>query len=162
MFAALSAIVRSMSRNPMKPRPTPRQLTIPESELSFSTARSSGPGGQNVNKVETKVTVTFDYLGSRCLSWEQKGRLGRHPAVQGSLDASGMISVVSQRHRSQLLNRADAVQKLQELVRQAIKLPKKRIPTTKTRASQRRRFESKQAHGERKRVRRKVRSEADE
>lgn len=156
----LHGTLRSMSRSPTKPRPAP--FAVPESELAFSTARSSGPGGQNVNKVETKVTVTFDYLGSRLLSWEQKGRLGQHPAVLGSLDASGMIAVSSQRHRSQLLNREDAIRKLHELVRQAIRPPKKRIPTKKTRASQRRRLESKKAHGERKAVRRKILPSTDD
>lgn len=149
-----------MSRSPAKPRPA--LLTIPESQLTFSAARSSGPGGQNVNKVETKVTVTFDYLGSNLLSWEQKGRLGQHPSVLGSLDASGMIAVSSQRHRSQALNREDAIQKLHELVRQAIRLPKKRIPTARTRASQKRRLATKKAHGERKAGRRKVTPASEE
>ena len=149
-----------MSKSPSKPRA--ELFAIPESELAFSAARSSGPGGQNVNKVETKVTVTFDYVRSRALSWEQKGRLGQHPAVRASLDAAGMIAVSSQRHRSQLLNREDAARKLLELVRQAIRPPKKRIPTKKTRASQRRRLESKKAHSQRKAVRRRIVSSTDE
>ena len=149
-----------MSQNPAKPKP--RLLSIPDSELAFSAARSGGPGGQNVNKVETKVTVTFDYLNSRSLSWEEKGRIGKHPAVQGSLDAQGCLSVTSQRHRSQALNRDDALQKLHELLRLAMRQPKKRVPTKKTAASQRRRVTSKKALGEKKTARRRVRPEDDE
>lgn len=149
-----------MTPNPTKPRAG--QLVIPEAELAFSAARSSGPGGQNVNKTETKVTVTFDYLSSRVLSWEEKGRIGKHPTIQGSLDSQGAIAVSSQRHRSQALNRDDAVRKLHELLRQAIRPPKKRIPTKKTRASDRRRVAAKKVVGERKAARQRVRADSEE
>ncbi len=150
-----------MDRPPMRARAVPGPLTIPDSELQFAAARSSGPGGQNVNKVETKVTVTFDYLKSAALSWEEKGRIGKHPAVQSCLDADGAIAISSQRFRSQARNREDAIEKLHELLRAAVRLPKRRIATKKTRGSERRRMDHKRLRGEAKAGRQKIRPGAD-
>ncbi len=138
---------------------TPRPIQIPESELSFSFARSGGPGGQNVNKVETKVTVSFDFMTSPSLSWEEKGRLGKHAAVQSRLDGDGAIVISSQAHRTQALNKKAAIEKLHELLRLALRKIRKRIPTQKTRSSQRRRLESKRIRKDTKTTRRKVSSE---
>jgi ribosome-associated protein len=136
-------------------------VTVPEAELEFQFSRSGGPGGQNVNKVETKVSIVFNFAASGVLSWEQKGRLGRHPAIQARLNGEGNIVVSSQEHRTQILNRQEAVEKLHQLLDQALYRPRKRIPTKKTRSSERRRLETKRAHSARKTVRRKVIDQED-
>jgi ribosome-associated protein len=139
-----------------------RSLSIPETELRFLFARSGGPGGQNVQKVETKVTVIFDYLSSTCLSWEEKGRIGRHSAVQARLDSDGAIAITSQEHRTQARNKDEAVKKLYALLALALHKPRKRVPTKKTRASQRRRVQGKRLRSEVKGGRKRVSTEAEE
>lgn len=139
-----------------------RSLAIPEGELEFSFARSGGPGGQNVNKVETKVTVSFHFATSKILSWEEKGRLGQHPLVLQHLSGDGAIVVTSQQHRSQALNREEAVRKLHEIIRQALRPQKKRIPTKKTRSSERQRLTTKRVRGASKARRRSVDPYGDE
>jgi ribosome-associated protein len=137
-------------------------VVIPEDEVDLHFARSGGPGGQNVNKVETKVSVIFDYINSKRLTWEEKGRIGAHPSVQSRLDAEGRIVVSSQEHRTQVLNREEALKKLHELLRAALFIPKKRVPTRKTRSSQRKRVESKRVRGATKAVRGRVRQEDED
>jgi ribosome-associated protein len=78
-------------------------LEIADAELVFSTSRSSGPGGQNVNKVNTRVTLLFDIEGSASLSARQKALLRRR--FPGRINKNGVLRVVSQRHRTQLANR---------------------------------------------------------
>lgn len=109
-----------------------------------------------MNKVETKVTLTFDFTNSSVLTWEQKGRLGNHPTIVQHLNADGVICITSQVHRSQVLNREDAIDRLHELIRNALRPRRKRIPTKKTRASQRRRVDEKKVRGRSKAGRRRV------
>ena len=92
---------------------------IPESELVIKASRSSGPGGQNVNKLNTRVTVLFDVAGSPSLSDPQKQQVLSRLATR--IDKAGVLHVASQKHRSQEANRREAVERVQELVREALK-----------------------------------------
>jgi ribosome-associated protein len=139
-----------------------RLLVIPETELRFLFARSGGPGGQNVQKVETKVTVIFNYISSACLTWEEKGRIGRHSGVQAKLDSDGAIAITSQEHRTQARNKEEAVKKLYALLALALYKPRKRVPTKKTRSSERRRVQGKRFRSEVKGGRKRVSTDSEE
>jgi len=103
-------------------------IAIDESELAFRYSRSSGPGGQNVNKVATKVTLLFEVASSPSLSDEQKGRIAERLANRISRD--GVLRVSSQRHRTQAANRRTALARFAELLADALReLP----PRTRTR-----------------------------
>ncbi len=121
------------------------RLQIRESELSFSASRSSGPGGQNVNKVSSRVTLRFDLEGSPSLTDEQKRRLRRR--LSSRLTKEGVLQLDSQRHRSQSANREDAVARFQELLRKALAPRRRRIATSVPRSSRRRRLQRKKRRG---------------
>ncbi len=117
------------------------RLEIPDAELSFATGRSSGPGGQNVNKVETRVTLLFDVDGSPSLSQSQRDRLQRRLATR--INKHGVLRVVSQRHRTQAANRQAATERFIELVRGALRRQRRRVATSPSAQARARRLESK-------------------
>lgn len=94
-------------------------IEIPEENLVFKFSRSGGPGGQNVNKVNTRVTVLFDVARCRRYSDEQKRRILKRLATRA--DKNGVVRIVCQRYRTQKANREGAVERLGELVGEALK-----------------------------------------
>ncbi|HYM42051.1 MAG TPA: alternative ribosome rescue aminoacyl-tRNA hydrolase ArfB [Steroidobacteraceae bacterium] len=117
------------------------ELEIPDNELTLSFMRSSGPGGQNVNKVASAVQLRYDLQGSAALSEPVKMRLR---SLSGRrLTADGALLIVARTHRSQEQNRRDAEERLAELVRRALIQPKTRKATAPTRGARERRLESK-------------------
>lgn len=127
------------------------KLTIDESELAFSYARSPGPGGQNVNKVETKAILRFNIAASRSLSETQKSVIFRKLASR--INSEGLLQVVCWRHRTQPANRREVTERFAGLLADALKPTKKRRPTSRSRGSIERRLESKRRRGEIKRQR---------
>lgn len=124
-------------------------LEIPDSEITFNTSRSSGPGGQNVNKVDTRVTLLFDMEGSPSLSQKQKDLL--RARLAGRINKEGVLRVVSQRHRTQSANREAVVDRFARLLREALTPDKERIPVRVPLGEKERRLEEKR---HRKRVKR--------
>lgn len=131
-----------------------RRLEIPDNELSFDFSTSGGPGGQNVNKVATKVRLTFDISSSSVFTLAEKSLITASPHIKPYLAGEGVIAIVSQRSRSQLQNREDALAKLLEVLSLALVRPKKRRPTRATKSSKERRLKTKRERGDRKSNRR--------
>lgn len=127
---------------------------IPERELRYVASPSSGPGGQNVNKVATRVTVLFDLEASSALSPEEKERV--RDRLGGRISARGLLRVSSQRHRTQAANRREARGRLEALVAGALVEEVPRRPTSAPRSASRRRLAAKRHRGRVKRERRVV------
>lgn len=116
-------------------------MKIPREELEISFSRSSGPGGQNVNKVATRVEVRFHLESAAWIAPATRVRLAAlHPR---RLNREGEFIVVSSRFRSQGRNIEDCIEKLEELLEKAAKRPRRRVPTRKTKASNERRLKHK-------------------
>jgi len=129
------------------------QVSIPDEEIDMQAIRAQGAGGQNVNKVSSAIHLRFDIAASS-LPEPCKERLLRWRDQRISSD--GVIVIKAQQHRSQEKNRADALSRLQELVRSAMVVPKKRRPTRASLASKKRRLEGKSIRGQLKSLRKKV------
>lgn len=121
-------------------------------ELQVQTSRSSGPGGQNVNKVESRVELRFHVPTSYLLSDEQKQTIQEKLASQ--LTTEGYLLVTAQESRSQLRNKEIALQKLHELLQRALHRPKARRPTRPGKGAVRKRLEEKKRHSDKKANRR--------
>lgn len=126
-------------------------LDIPEAELSFTTSRSSGPGGQNVNKVNTRVTLLFDVDKSPSLSPQQRELLRLR--LPGRINRDGVLRVVSQRHRTQSANRETAVRRFAGLLQEALVEAPERMPASLPDAAKEKRLEAKRRRSRVKRER---------
>ena len=129
-------------------------LSIPRSELDVRVSRSSGAGGQHVNKTSSRVEIFWSIRDSRALNEEQRQRLREKLAARMTSD--GSIRVVASDMRSQTRNRELAEERLADLVRRALVVPKKRRATRPTKASKEARLESKKRHSTKKAERRKT------
>ena len=127
-------------------------VLVPESALRWRAVRSSGPGGQNVNKVASKVELRVSLDSIAGLTPGARERLERLSA--GRRDARGLLLITSQRTRDQSRNLADALDKLRELIGRAVPEPRKRRPTRPTGGSREARLRSKRRDAERKAGRR--------
>ena len=127
------------------------EISIPEEELSFTATLSGGPGGQNVNKVNTRVTLRFDVANSPCLSPELKALITSR--LGSRISKNGVLRVVSQQTRSQAANREAALLRFIELLRSAVKQDKPRRKTGVSKRAKERRLEEKKQHGVLKRER---------
>jgi ribosome-associated protein len=133
------------------------RVTIPAQLLSFTAVRASGAGGQNVNKVSSKVELHFDLWACETLTGAVKARLAE--ACKNRFDAAGKLRIVSQATRDQGRNLEDARDKLATLIRAALSVPRARRATKPTRGSKVRRMEGKRRDAQKKQLRSRVRAD---
>ena len=129
-----------------------QRIVVEDRELDFSFVQSSGPGGQNVNKVATAATLRFNLWGAPGVPWDVKMRAAKLAGRR--LNQEGEIVILAQRFRTQERNRADAEERLAALLAEAAEPPKPRIATRPTMASRVRRVDDKTRRGGVKRTRR--------
>jgi ribosome-associated protein len=125
-----------------------------DSEFNFKTSRSSGPGGQHVNKVSSKVELRFDIRHSQILTDEEKEIIQKK--LSHRLTSKGTLIIIAQLERSQLRNKQIAIEKFYEMLSKALQPVKKRKPTKPTRASKEERLENKRKSSEKKARRRNI------
>ncbi len=131
-------------------------VRIPLGELEFRFARSGGPGGQNVNKVSSRVELRFNVKNSPSLTADQRRKLVSR--LRTKIDTKGVLHLVSQESRSQWKNRERALEKFIALMRLALRPEQKRIPTKPSSQASATRVEEKKIHATKKRLRQSVRS----
>ena len=127
-------------------------VSIPLAEFDFEYIRSSGPGGQNVNKTSTKVRLRWNVVDSPSIDEGLLQRIQQN--YRSRITGEGEFLVTSQRTRDLETNRADCLEKLAEMIRQVATPPKKRRPTRPTRGSKERRLQNKKQRSQRKEMRR--------
>ena len=130
------------------------EIALEEREIEESFLRSPGPGGQNVNKLETAVQLRFDVRRSPSLPEPVRRRLERLAGRR--LTGEGVLVLTAHRHRTRERNRAEALERLIELIRKAAVPPVPRRPTRPTTASKQRRLEAKKRRGRNKQLRRQI------
>jgi ribosome-associated protein len=123
-------------------------------EITFQTSRSSGPGGQNVNKVESRVELRWHLLDSQVLTEAQKALILEK--LRNQLTAEGLLLITAQDDRSQLRNKEIALARFHELLLKSLRRPKPRKPTKPSKSAVRKRLEGKKIQGEKKANRRKL------
>jgi ribosome-associated protein len=123
-----------------------RTVTVPLDEIELRTSRSSGPGGQHAQKSETRVEAVFDVEASSALSDRQKTRV--------TAKAGPVLRAVAQDERSQARNKELALERLTDVLREALRVPRRRVPTKPSAAARERRLEEKRRRGQTKRLRR--------
>jgi ribosome-associated protein len=130
------------------------ELSIPMAELSFRFSRSSGPGGQHVQKSSTRVELLFDVANSSSLSDGQRALIQERLA--GQLDSEGVLHLVAQSERSQLRNRQEVIERLRAILGAALKRRKVRRPTRPHAAARERRLQAKRQRSQLKQIRRSI------
>jgi len=133
------------------------QLVIPFSEISFRSSRSGGPGGQNVNKVESRVELIFNVNDSQSLSDEQRSKI--LVSLKNKIDLKGILHLTSQKSRSQWENKETIIAEFVRVIRAAINPVKKRIRTRPSNAVKEKRLREKRMISEKKRIRKTFDSE---
>ncbi|ALW84294.1 peptide chain release factor 1 [Hymenobacter sedentarius] len=123
-------------------------------EITFQTSRSSGPGGQNVNKVESRVELRFPLLSSQVLTESQKALILEK--LSNQLTAEGLLIITAQDDRSQLRNKEIALARFHELLQKSLRRPKPRKATKPSKSAVRKRLEGKKLQGEKKASRRRL------
>jgi len=129
------------------------KITIPGSDLEWTAVKSSGPGGQNVNKVASKVELSFDFENTVALPEPARARL--REIAKNSLDAEGRVFIKSEKTRDQIKNLADAREKLKEMILKALVVPKTRKATKPSKAQKVKRLTNKKKVAKKKAARKK-------